>query len=208
MESGVHDNAYLRGKEVGTLKNQVHDSTMIAQHEGIIKYFDFNDTINGIAELFKKLESREIDGVLISRATYYNFRREINESDLYKHHKTPIEKIQMIHVEKFFRGDKLVAGFLVKDDKDYEYFRRYFEYNWLHIQGCYSYSLNYKEKELDVHIEAPYTGLFYPFLYGALGVICTILLIGVLNESRKRHRRKSSNRKKAIRGNITQVQPY
>ena len=119
----------LRGKIIGALKYRLHDSTMIAQHEGILRAFEFNNTVVGVMELIKQLQREHIDGFLISRSTYFYFSREIGGNIKYKDYKASIRNVQMIRSEKFYLGEKLVAGMLVKDRTVYEYFKTYFEYN-------------------------------------------------------------------------------
>ena len=172
----------LRGKIIGALKYRLHDFTMIAQHEGILHAFEFNNTVVGVVELIKQLQREHIDGFLISRSTYFYFSREIGGNIKYKDYKASIRNVQMIRSEKFYLGEKLVAGMLVKDRTVYEYFKTYFEYNWLQIQGCYAYNLNYKDKTFDMDFYSPYEGLFYPFLYWSLGILSIIISFGMLYE--------------------------
>ena len=177
-------NPTIRGKLIGALKYRLHDSTLIAQHEGILRAIEFNNTVVGVVQLIKQLQRRHIDGFLISRATYYYYIRVIKENIKYKEYKESIANVQMIRTEKFYLGNKLVAGMLIKNREVYEYFKTYFEYNWLQIQGCYAYNLNYKDKKFNNDMYSPYEGLFYPFLYGSLGILGVIICSGVLYETR------------------------
>ena len=172
----------LSGKQVGTLKNAMHDSIMIAEHGGIVRTVDFNNTINGILRMVDMLESNEIDGFLITRPIYYYFAREVEEKEKYKEAKLKMERIKLLRSEKSFRDGKMATGMLVSRKEDYEYFGKYFKSNWLQIQGCYLVNLNYKEKKFQFSRPSLMIGLFYPFLWAALGIIGGILLFGLVYE--------------------------
>ena len=172
----------LSGKQVGTLKNAMHDSIMIAQHGGIVRTVHFDNTIAGILEMVSMLESNEIDGFLVTRPIYYYFAREIAEKEKYKDDNDRIEKMNLLRTEKFFKSGNMAVGMMVKRQEDYEYFEKYFKGNWLQIQGCYLTNLNYKEKKFQSTQPDLMIGLFYPFLGGALGIVGGVVIFGLVFE--------------------------
>ena len=186
-----NDNIELAGMRVGTLQNQLHDSSMVSQHGGSVHAIEFNDTVIGIIELIKQLERKEIDGYLISRPIYYYFARSIEEKEKYKIPHAIIRHVPLHRTEKFFRNEILVTGMLVKHDDDYNYFRKYFESNWLQIQGCYSINLNYKDKKFESHNYSPVAGMFYPFLIATVIIIGCILLFGLAYELIRRNKNRN-----------------
>ena len=74
----------LSGKRVGALRDQLHDTTMVAQHGGILKETDFNDTVIGILNLMRMLDRKELDGFIVTRPMYYFFARSVQEDAKYK----------------------------------------------------------------------------------------------------------------------------
>lgn len=184
----------MRGKLIGAMRNRLHDSIMIAQHGGILHDIDFSSTIDGVVDLMKLLKKGEIEGFLISRTTYYYFSRIMNEqteTSVYASHKKDISDIDMLRTEKYFRSDKLVVGMMVRNLSDYEFFRRFIEYNWLRLQACYKYNLNYKEVRFEKHFYSPYEGLLLPFLYGFIVIMGLIVCYGILYEGHTRRDRMS-----------------
>ena len=179
----------LRRKIVGSLKYNLQDSTMIAQHEGNLHEIEYNDTVIGIVKLIQQLQRKDIDGFLINRSTYYYYMRMINENIKYKNYKENISNVHMVRTEKFILGEQLVAGMLVKDEDRYEYFKKYFKHNWLHVQGCHSYDLIFEDtngyKDMQSDYVSPIVGLFYPFLYGTLITLGVISSIGLFYEVNK-----------------------
>ena len=178
----------MRGTKVGALTNRVYDSLMIAQHGGILKEIPFNKTFDGIVTLIQMLRKKEIDGFLVSRTTYYYFSRLMDEDPKLG---SDIRDFRLKQTEKDFVGDHsnhLVAGMLVRSYQDYLFFREYFQSNWPHIQGCYSYDLNYKDKKFVADRRNPLEGLFLPFFLGAIVVLCVLVGLGIIYEFvRRKH---------------------
>lgn len=172
----------MTGKQVGILKNRLHDAVMVAQHEGIAHQIDFNDTVHGIRDLLEHLREKTFDGILISRSTYFYFYRTIIETDKYKHLPKEIEDINLIRVKKSFKDNQLAVGMLVKNKSDFEYFKKYYQSNWFQIQSCYLYSMNYKDKKFDVAKFDSLEGLFYPFFYWTIGILGVIVACGSVYE--------------------------
>ena len=179
----------LSGKRVGVLKNALHDSIMIAQNGGIVHTFDFNNTMSGIVDMMRMVESNGIDGFLLTRPMYYYFARKIAEQDKYKEMKQYYEGIQLIRSEKFFRQGHLTTGMLVRRKSDYDFFSKYFKDNWLVIQGCYAINLNSKEKKYHYTPPNLVIGLFIPFLVGSLAIVGFIVLFGAFYEGWRNSKR-------------------
>ena len=184
--------ADLNGKFVGGLKHQVHDAIMIVQHGGILRDIAFNDTVIGVAELINMMERKIINGFLINKSTYHYFSKEIL-LEKYRDVARSISSIDLIRTEKFFRGTQLVTGMLVRNDVDYEYFKKYFNDNWLQIQTCYSYHLIHEETRFKSVVHSTVEGLFYPFLYSTIGILGVLVSLGTLYEIRWKRRKKMNN---------------
>lgn len=198
MNGMTHTDPEITGRNVGTLKNQLHDSTMVSQHGGSLHVLDFNDTVIGIVELILKLEKEEIDGFLVTRPIYYYFARSVKEKKKYEKYNEKIKHISLLRTEKFFRMEQPVSGMLLKHQDDFKYFKKYFDSNWLQIQGCYSINLNYKDKKFEVHYHSPIAGMFYPFLTATLTIIGAILIFGLVYELIRYHRRRGRGKRNGM----------
>ena len=185
MEARSTEDPQLVGMKVGALRHRLHDSLIISQHGGILREIEFNNTVVGVIDLVRSLERGEIDGFLVSRSTYYYYARVTHDVKKYRLKAASIRHVKMVKTEKHFRGEKLVTGMLVKSRKDYEYFRQYFKSNWLQIQGCYSYDLNYKDKKFVRDGSNPVAGLFFPFFGGSLIILAVIGFFGIIYEIRR-----------------------
>ena len=142
----------------------------------MVPRYDFKNKV-------KQLKRKVIAGFLINKSTYHYVSRVINNNIKYKAYKTSIRNIHMLRTEISFLEDKLVTGMLVKSREDYLFFKTYFEYNWLQIQGCYSSILNSKDNvSFQTDFFSPIEGLFYPFLYRLLGVLCMITCFGMFSQ--------------------------
>ena len=189
----------LTGMKVGGLKDRLHDSIMVAQHGGILKEVNFNNTITGIIELYELLHKKQIDGFLVTRSTYYYFSRIMKEEKKYKEQARKIINMNIIRTEKHFEGEKLVSGVLMKDTAHYVYFKKYIEDNWLLIQACDSYNLNYQNMKYKSTDYSPIEGLFYVFLLCSLGVLSLIACFGIYYEKRRTVTRKAERKYEADR---------
>ena len=113
--------------------------------------------------------------------------------------KARLEEVKLSRSEKKFLNGGMVTGMMVKRKDDFEYFSKYFQSNWLQIQGCYLTNLNYKEKKFQSERPNLMIGLFYPFLGGALGIVGAVLLFGLGYEIlRRRHAKKT----KSVEGQV------
>ena len=178
MASRIPDKPEISGKKVGALKGRMPDALMIAQHGGRLHEMEFNETVHGIVDLMKALRSKEIDGFVLSRPTYYYFKR----TDFGRKYKEDVRDVTLTLTETNFQEDKYVAGMLVKNVQDYTYLRMYFESNWPNIQGCYLYEMNYKYEKFHNEEENTLSGLFIPFLVGSLVLLVVILCFGAVYE--------------------------
>ena len=83
--------------------------------------------------------------------------------------------------------DKVVTGMLVKRDADYEFFRRYFDNNWMQIQACNSFASNSNDEIFGVYGDnSHFEGLFHPFFHGTLVTLGLIVCFGFVYESCRR----------------------
>ena len=172
----------LLGKKVGGLEHNFHDATMVAQHGGFLQVIKYNNTILAIVELIKSLQRKEIDGFILSRPSYYFFSLLIKKKK-YKEQAARIKNLEMDKTEKQYLAEKLTLGMLVKNVDNYEYFRKYFEDNWLQIQDCNAFNLNFKAKKFERKSSSSFEGLFYDFLYGILVILAIIGCFGLLEEA-------------------------
>ena len=177
----------LSGMTVGSLKDRLFDSIVITQHEGRMREFPFNDTVLGIMDMIQALQDKHIDGFLLNRPTYYYFSRVLEQ--YYPEMAAKVSQVKLTRTEKFFRGNRLVAGMGVKDSNVYNFFKSYFESNWLQIQGCYASELNSKHRKIEREENKRshfIGGLLVPFFYLGGFLLLLILCFGVLYEIRRR----------------------
>ena len=57
----------------------------MTQHRGIVRQYDYNDTVEGVVDLIKRLAHGDIQGFLISIPTYYYYAYQIKHNDTYRH---------------------------------------------------------------------------------------------------------------------------
>ena len=134
--------------------------------------------------MIRQVVKGELDGFLLTKTTYYYFKRKMKENpELGK----DVRDVALIRREKRFVGENLAGGMLVKSLEDYDHFREYFHSNWENIQGCFLAQLNGKEERFKKkqHPNA-ILGLFYPFFMGCLGLLAFIACFGVVYEWRRR----------------------
>lgn len=186
-QSLAHDHS-MAGEKVGCLNYRANDAIIIAQQGGVVHTIEYNDTVNGIGELIDLLQKKVIHGFLVNKQMYYYFLKSIVKAK-YKRQAERSEKVQMIQQEMMYQGDQLAYGMLIKQKHDYDYFRTYFENNWLHLQTCHQVQNNRKFSlmpRVETSLFSPESGLFLPFLYYSLGILGLISCFGVIYEMRRR----------------------
>ena len=188
-----HQIPQIHGKKVGGLRHRFHDATMVAQHGGFFQVIDYNDTVVGVMDLIKRLKRKEIDGFILSRPSYYFFSSRIKRKR-YKEQAARIKHVEMHRTVKQYLGEKLTLGMLVKNVDNYEYFRKYFEDNWLQIQDCNAFNLNFKAKKFEPKLFTSFKGLFYDFLYGILIILAIIGCYGLFQEGQRCYVRYKTNK--------------
>ena len=82
---------------------------------------------------------------------------------------------------KFLRGS-LASGILVKEKRDYEYLRRYFENNWLQIQTCHTMNLNNEDETFQLTQSPQMLDVLGVLMISGCGVVVVIVLLGVAYE--------------------------
>ena len=168
------------GKRVGIMQHRIHDSTLVAQHGGIIHSVNIYKTSDGIRKLTEMLLSNKIDGFVINRNTYYFFTRKMKK----KNERGKLENV--IKTEKFTK-EKLSSGILIKTEAQYKYFKRYFENNRLQLDACNELRLNHQRTEEDQNTSLFSTDgiLFTTCVYYSLGVLGLIFCFGLCYEARR-----------------------
>ena len=172
----------IHGARVGVLKNRFYDSMMVVQHGGICKEIDYNNTVLGVVDMIQQLEKRTIDGFLVTRQTFYYYARKIKTQKKYQYLQKTIQDINLVRSMKNFVDERLVAGMLVRDKNDYRFLKRYFENNWLQIQGCYAAALNCKHQAIESKKQNSMKTLFVHFSIHLLYAIIAIGCFGLAYE--------------------------
>ena len=114
--------------------------------------------------------------------TYQSFSHKLKDDPKYLKLAKTVEDIHVVRTELDYKGEKVVTGMLVKEREDYEFFKRYFDNNWLQIQACNSFDLNSKDETIEYNEPSHFEGLFYPFFYGTLMILAMLLVFGVVYE--------------------------
>ena len=133
--------------------------------------------------------------MVINKMTYQSFSHNVQENPDYAMAAKMVENIHVVRTELEYKGEKVVTGMLVKEKVDYEFFRRYFDNNWLQIQACNSFDLNSKDEMIEYNEPSHFEGLFYPFFYGTLIVMSVMAIVGAVYEG---CRRKSGKRNHGV----------
>ena len=173
----------LKGRKVGALAGRPHDLLTISQEGGVARQMEFNDTTVGYINLVKMLKSGDIDGILMNRMTYYYCNKRLRDHERYRKF---MPSAHLATTEKELIGEDIVGGMLLRRWDDYQFFRRYFEINWAHLQGCYTFDANHRQIEYREDDENVLEGLFFPFLHGTLIVLVIIVVFGVVYEVHRR----------------------
>ena len=190
----------LNGKLVGGMKHHIQDAIIVAQHGGIMHDITVDDDVEGVMELMKQLKEGTVQGLVVNRLTYQRFYQAITlKGGRYEYMAQTVKDIHMVRHELEYRGEKVVSGMLVKRRDDYEFFRRYFDNNWLHIEACNSFDLNYKDVRIESTEPSHFEGLFYPFFYGTVIILGIILIFGFVYEF---HRRKGGEHMYRVRDKV------
>ena len=179
----------IAGKVVGCLNYRLNDAALIAQHGGIVHTIEYNDTTVGIGELMLLLKDEVINGFIINRQIYYDFIRNIKKPIYTK--QAVISQISMCQIEVHPQQDRLAYGMLVKNHHDYQYFRTFFENNWLHLQACQNIKNNHKMTSMPnygMDFFALKGGLLTSFLHLLIGILCAIFCFGLIYELRRHYR--------------------
>ena len=130
------------------------------------------------------LSRGELDGFMVTKPSYYYYARKLLENGSLGR---DIRHVRLVRTEKSFVNNNLVAGILLKEEEDYNIFRKYFESNWPTNQGCYMSQLNAKEKRFAKKEKVnPMLGLFFPFFTGCSGVVGLIVCFGIIYEWKRR----------------------
>ena len=74
----------LNGRRVGGLKHQLHDTTVVAEHGGMLHDIEYSDEILGVMELVRMLSRKEIDGFVVNKITYQKYYHAVQHSRTYR----------------------------------------------------------------------------------------------------------------------------
>lgn len=179
----------LHGKKVGGLKTGLVEATIVAQHGGFFESIDSTDTIENIMELFVLLDEERIDGIILSRPTYYFFLEKLKK-EKYRMFVERLETIKTDMTEKALVRGKLVLGALMRDTKSYTYFQKYLKTNWLQIQVCNAFNLNYKAQQSESSGSSSFGVESSYIIYVLMFILLLIMSIGWCYE--KKHHSKNS----------------
>ena len=114
--------------------------------------------------------------------TYQTFSHNVNDNPKYSEPANSVKNIHVVRTELDYKGERVVTGMLLKEKKDYEFFKRYFTNNWLQIQACNSFDLNSKDETIEYNEPSHFVGLFYLFFYGTIITMAGLLIFGVVYE--------------------------
>ena len=173
----------VQGHTVGALEGRPIDMLLIAQEGGVALKMGYDDITIGLIKLLEMMKAGDIDGIMLSRMTYYYCMKRARNLERYR---KLMPQLNTKLTEMKLRGDDLVGGMVMKRWEDYNFFKRYFEINWAHLQGCYTFDAN--AQQLD-NQESEYNilhGMFHPFLNASLGVLGLIAMFGVVFEIQRR----------------------
>ena len=131
----------MMNKRVGVLKDRTFD-TFVASQQGAVVHYNENvqDFYADVVELILKLQKEEVDGILLDSYTlkyvshymlhHNNSERSWMEMSRFFIHHT-------VRAQKTYEGQKLTYGMLIKNTKDFEFFkfsiaesRLYIELTW------------------------------------------------------------------------------
>lgn len=200
-------NTDMTGKTVGILKQRLHDSTIVAQHGGVVMEGKQTKTVLAIGELIVMLEGKQIDGFLMNRNTYYFFTRRLKE-EKYKKLALAISEIDLVKTEKFLKGEKLSCGILVKSKDDFDFFKSYLKNNALSLQSCNSIKLNYRRtnnNEDDINLFSPKGGVFETFFFVSLTTLGIVFTFGFFYELRRHYKNKRTWLHKTVQTTLREM---
>lgn len=175
----------VSGMKVGALRHRTYESTIIAKSGGILVDVNHEDVYKGINDLIVLLRKKEIDGFVLDRNTFLMFLYNKSYKDSVKYLLT-----KTLQTEKYYQGEKLSYGMLVKDYGDFMYLNDYILDNLDVINTCnglvinmYAGKVNTESENLLFSSSGDY---FWPSCTTLSIVIGLIMVFGVIYEYYRR----------------------
>ena len=174
----------MSGKDIAVLKGRIHDMSVVAHHGGMLRMGSIGHTMRGINQLITMVENRTAHGYLIDRNTYRYFNNRIKEKK-YKYIAERFERLGLTMTEKSHAENHLKCGILVKERKDYEFFKGYFDNNRLVMHSCNDVRMNTRKKdesevETHSHLFTAESRLFKKVIKYILVMVGAVVVVGVL----------------------------
>ena len=170
----------IEGKRVGLLKGRLDAITLVNHHGGVPIEVEHNTTFEGILDLIRRLQDKNISGFLLSKDTFQYFSRIV------QHKHADVKENMKQHLmltRKPSSSNSVSYGILVKHVDDYRYFKQYIDTNQMVIEACYTARSNDRSSEVKLHTNfSADKEVFNTFLVYSLAVLGVLFLLGVSYE--------------------------
>ena len=152
----------ITGAKIGVLKGRVYEASAIAKKGGKTVLTTNGALKAGIFELVEKLRNESISGFLICKDTHAAAYKMFKDISTQKHHERKNDAefflTSLLQTEISSTGDMFSYGILVKEDKDYNYFKTFVEDNHHTLLTCRELQLH---TAFDVNANVPHD-IFFP----------------------------------------------
>ena len=175
--------SFMSGKEVGVLKDRIHDMSIVAHHGGVLHVGTVGHTMRGIDQLITMVQNKTVSGYLIDKNTYRYFNNRV-KANKYQYIGERFERFGLRMTEKALTENHLKCGMLFKRKNDYEFFKGYLDNNRLIMHTCNDARMNTRTDESDegsnfMTAESP---LFKKVITNILIIVGMLVMIGLAIE--------------------------
>ena len=173
---------------MGVLKGRLADAVFVTRSGGRIRESTGRTLRDGLPELIALTQNDSIRGFFLDTFTYMHTKRHFHETGMPRQVLDFIMN-QSTETEVEFPGakeERSVYGILIKDKRDFEYFRYAFEDHKEEFDMCERWGLNIRktgaDKKKKQGIFSPSGGHFWPLFTGNVVVLLVLLCFGIVYE--------------------------
>ena len=179
----------MNGAKVGALRYHLHDAMVIEHHGGIMVDVECANATDGITEMIKRLQRKEIDGFVLDRYVLLVFYDLFADDTRYKDDiaflkRNAVRTAVFIPTKHFY-------GVLTRDEEDFEFLSHFARYNRDVFNTCNGLLINslashQKQEEIENPLFSTSGEVFWPAFLTAIGSIVFISIFGIIYELRRR----------------------
>ena len=180
----------MTNSKIGVLKGRIYDASIVTNGGGYVEVTEDGALLPGFFELINKLRNGSIAGFLLDKPAYMDIQRSSIHIVNQPNHKR--KDVALFFLNDTLRtklewvGEPLSYGILVKQTKDYEYFKYFVMDNHLIFKTCTQLQASQSRNQIIDHkpnnIFTTQTEAFTIALTITLLTLGAIILIGLIYE--------------------------